>query len=273
MLVLTACGSGLSGEPPTHGTALRAALPDNIRSAGVLKIGGSSTVAPYLYYKGGGSVGVEKDLMDALSRVLGVRIHLADIGFAGLVPALQSKRIDVAMGDFTDNAERQQSVDFVDYTTSYSMMLVADGNPKGLERRSDLCGSSVSATVGSVTEQLSDQQDKACRAAGKKGVRVLRMDNNAATWTQVHTGRADAMLIDYLIGKYVADQGQGDLVGTAFHPQFHGAAVRKGDTVLRKALAAGFRQLMRDGTYNKILKKWKAARLAMSQPITNASTS
>ncbi|MDN3057157.1 ABC transporter substrate-binding protein [Streptomyces sp. SRF1] len=272
-LVLSACGSGPSPDTTASGHTLRAMLPEHIRAAGVLKVGGSATVAPYLFYKGGGPAGMEKDLMNALGEALGVRVHLSDIDFAGLVPALQSQRIDVAMSDFTDSAERRQSVDFVDYTTSYSTLLVRGGNPGKLHSRDDLCGGSVAATVGSTSQKLAEEQDTVCTDGGRKGIQVLRMENNPSTWTQVHTGRADAMLIDFLIGQYVADQGQGEVVGATFHKQFHGAAVRKDDTRLRKALVAAFTQVMKDGTYIRILRKWKAERLAMSQPIVNASAS
>lgn len=272
-LVLSACGSGAASQQSATGNALFDALPRNIQDSRTLKIGGSATVAPYLSKDGADFVGFEKDLMDALGSALGVKIELLDTSFAGLVPALQSRKIDVAMSDFTDSKERQEAVTFVDYTTSYSVIFTQKGNPKNLRGTDDLCGATVAATVGTTSEKLSNQQDTKCKDAGKPEVDILRLENNPTTKLQVQSGRAAGLLIDYVIGRHWAEQGQGEVVGEPFHPQYHGAAVRKDNEKLREALIAAFTQLMADGTYAKILEKWKVQKVAMPKPLVNAATS
>jgi polar amino acid transport system substrate-binding protein len=272
-LLLSACGTGAASEQAASGNALFDALPRNIQDSRTLKIGGSATVAPYLSKDGSDFVGLEKDLMDALGTAMGVKIKLLDTSFAGLVPALQSRKIDVAMSDFTDSVERQQAVTFVDYTTSYSVVFARKGNPKNLRGTDDLCGATVAATVGTTSEKLADKQDAQCKDAGKPKVNVLRLENNPTTKLQVESGRADGLFIDYVIGRHWAEQGQGAVVGEPFFPQYHGAAVRKDNEKLRDALVAAFTQLMADGTYTKILTKWKVEKLAMPKPLVNAAKS
>ncbi len=271
-LVATACGSSSSAETAASGNALHDKLPKSIREAGVLKIGGSTSVAPYLYKDGSKVVGFEKELMDALSAALGVKIELSDTGFAALVPGLQSRKIDVAMGDFTDTPERQQAVDFIDYTTSYQALLVQKGNPKNLNGTDGLCGATVASAVGSLSDKLAVEQDTRCTAAGRPGVTVLRLEDAANATLQVQTARADAVIIDYVIARHIAENSDhSEVAGEPFHEQFHGAAVRKGDDELRDALVAAFTEIIRNGSYGKILEKWEMQRLAMPAPIVNAA--
>jgi polar amino acid transport system substrate-binding protein len=272
-LALSACGSGAATEKAASGNALYDALPRSVQDAGTLKIGGSATVAPYLSKEGTAFVGLEKDLIDALGQTLGVKVELLDIGFAGLVPALQSRKIDVAMSDFTDTAERQQAVTFVDYTKSFSVVLAQAGNPKNLKTVDDLCGTTVASTVGTTSEKLADQQKAKCEEAGRPSVNVLRLENSPTTKLQVQSGRAAALMIDYVIGQHIAGQGQGAVIGEPFYLQYHGAAVRKDNEKLRDALVAAFTKMMADGTYTKILAKWKVDKLAMDKPLVNAATS
>ncbi|MGP3769414.1 ABC transporter substrate-binding protein [Streptomyces sp. SDT5-1] len=273
-LALSACGA----EPAAHSIAashpLNRLLPEHVRQSGKLKIGGSTNVAPYLYRDGSDITGFEKELMDALGKELGVDIDFYDAGFTALVPGLQSGKFDVAMGDFTDTLERQQAVTFVDYTASYQTLFVQKGNPKRLRTAGDLCGTTAAATVGSLSGDLALKQDAICRKAGKAGVKVMEMDNNAATMMQVRTGRADSVVIDYVIGRYVAENSDaGEVAGKAFYKQFHGAAVRKDNATLRKALGAAFEEIMRNGSYERVLKHWDMERLAMDAPRVNAATS
>jgi polar amino acid transport system substrate-binding protein len=63
------------------------------------------------------------------------------------------------------------------------------------------------------------------------------------------------------------------VIGEPFYPQYHGAAVRKDNEKLRDTLVAAFTKMMADGTYAKILAKWKVEKLAMDKPLVNAATS
>ncbi|WSQ14011.1 ABC transporter substrate-binding protein [Streptomyces sp. NBC_01231] len=273
-LTVSACGAGASAPHTDSDNPLYGKLPKSVQDSGTLKIGGSATVAPYLYKDGTNVVGFEKDLMDVIGKTLGVKIKFTDTGFPALVPGLQSRKIDVAMGDFTDTKERQQAVAFVDYTTSYQTLFVQKGNPKTLSSTDDLCGASVAAAVGSLSAKLAEGQNTTCEKAGKRGMQVLQMEDGPAALMQVRTKRADAMVIDYVIGSHVAKtSGSGEVVGEPFYEQFHGAAVRKENSQLRDALVAAFDKIIKNGSYGKILEKWDMQKLAMSAPSVNAAKS
>ncbi|RII20596.1 ABC transporter glutamine-binding protein GlnH precursor [Streptomyces sp. YIM 130001] len=273
-LTVAGCGTGPAAKSAASSGPLHAKLPKSVQDAGELKIGGSTNVAPYLYRDGAEVSGFEKDLMDALGTALGVKVQFFDTGFAALVPGLQSGKLDVAMGDFTDTLERQRVVTYVDYTTSYQTLFTQKGNPKRLASPDDLCGTTVSAAVGSLSATVSEQQNVKCRKSGRPGVTVLGMDTSTAAMMQVLTKRADALVTDLVIARHAAENnGKGDVAGEPFYRQFHGAAVDKDNVRLREALVAAFEELIRNGTYDRILKDWGMQKMAMPAPRVNAATS
>jgi polar amino acid transport system substrate-binding protein len=100
------------------------------------------------------------------------------------------------------------------------------------------------------------------------------MEDAPAALMQVRTKRADTMIIDYVVGSHVArTSGSGEAVGEPFFEQFHGAAVRKDNGQLRDALVGAFEEIVKNGSYGKILHKWDMQKLAMRAPSVNAATS
>ncbi|GAA1559622.1 ABC transporter substrate-binding protein [Kribbella lupini] len=274
-LSVSACGP----NSPAAGTANQDApvygkLPKNIQESGVLKVGASAVMPPYLYKDGSAVAGFEKELMDALADALGVRLEFQDNAFAALIPGLQSGKIDVAMGNLSDTKERQQVVDLVDYTASYQALLVQKGNPKGLRSPEGLCGTVAAAVVGSLSERIATAQHAECKQASRAGVEVLTFEDATAAVLQVQTKRADVLIMDVVLARYISSTGQRtEVAGTPFYEQYHAAAVRKGNDQLRAAVEAAFTEIMRAGTYDKILAKWHLEELSLPAPKVNAATS
>lgn len=254
--------------------AARNLLPAAVRKAGVVKVGGSTDVAPYLSVNGANLVGVEADFMTALGRTLGVKFEVSNTKFAAMVPGLQSRRFDVAMADFSDTKERQQQVTFVDYSRAGQILIVPKGNPLKLRTVPDLCGHSAAGPTGSLSVDIAMAQSKKCTDAGKSAVKVQRYPTAAESALALRSGRVDTLAIDYGIASSLVKQSGGklELVGGLFGKGFHGAAFRKGDKDLQKALAAAFTTIMKNGTYKKVLRQWNLPQMSMDKVVTNGAT-
>lgn len=249
-----------------------AALPEEIRKAGVLKVGGETTLPPYLYKGDGGITGIEADFMQALGTALDVKVDLTNTGFDSMIIGLTSNRLDVAMSDFSDTTERQQQVDFIDYTQSGQQLIVLKDNPKDITTVADLCGLSAAGPTGSLSVDLAKRQSKKCEAAGKPPVDVQDYPSGSEAQLALENGRVDAMGTDYAIAQYQVEQSKGKLetTGGLFEAGYHGAAVKKDDEELEKALTLGFEHMIEDGAYEKILEKWDVPQMAMDKPEVNA---
>ncbi|OZI33946.1 hypothetical protein CAL29_10280 [Bordetella genomosp. 10] len=250
------------------------ALPPDIKSRKTLTIGGETTLAPYLFRQDGKITGIEADFMQALEKVLDVKINVINTGFSSMIIGLLSKRVDVAMSDFSDTVEREQQVDFVDYTKTGQMLIVAKGNPLNIHSVADLCGHVAAGPTGSLSVQLADQQSTKCVADGKKPVDVKRYPSGADTYLALENGRVDASGIDYAIAAHQAKASNGklELAGELFALGYHGAALPKDNPQLRDALLKAFQSIYKQGAAEKILAKWDVSQMIMDAPAINAMT-
>ncbi|MEV6757176.1 ABC transporter substrate-binding protein [Streptomyces sp. NPDC051214] len=280
LLALTACGSGdpdgtaavgAQGSPaPTDDpiAALRkvdsvaALLPADVRKAGTLRIGSSIGFPPGAYYPNGADKapeGQDIDLAHAVAKVLGVRLERQDASFETILPALGSGKYDVGTGNFGVTTERLKTIDFVTYINDGQGFAVKKGNTALGDKVTDLtqlCGLTIGTGAGTTFEATLTAQKSACAKAGKKPYDVKVYSENAATLTALQQGRIDVIMSTINGLRYQAAQSASQ---TAFLGEFHrldvGFAFKKGSP-LTKAFQAAVNELIKDGTYARILKKW-----------------
>ncbi len=265
-LALSGCG-GSSGDDPTlsqpsTGAApLADSLPQNVRDAGVLKVGSDVAYAPVEFFDKDGKtvIGIDPDLGKALESQLGVKLEFQNGTFDGLITSLRSRRIDLIMSAMSDTAERQKSIDFVDYFTAGTSILVKKGNPEGIKGLDDFCGKTIALQRGTTQEDVAKAQQAKCSAAGKP-LKVLPFDRDTEALLQVKQGRAVADMNDFPVAAYNAKTSGGgndfEVVGEQIEAGPYGIGVRKEDTQVRDALKKALQALIDNGEYTKVLEKW-----------------
>ncbi|MBX5272721.1 transporter substrate-binding domain-containing protein [Rhizobium sp. NLR17b] len=249
-------------------------LPQEIRSAGVLQIGGPTAISPYVQVNGKGEVsGVIVELMTAVGAKLGVPVKFNNIAYSALIPALQAGRVDVGIGTFTDTLARQEQVDFVDYILTKMVLMGRPETEEKIKKVDDLCGQTVASPSGTTSEIVMKAQAEKCKAESKSALNILIVPTPAEAQLQVETGRAATFVQAYGVGIGIAASGQNlKILGQPFRPEYHGAGVKKGNKQLADALMAGFKAIMDDGSYAKILEKYQLASLAMKEPVYNGTS-
>lgn len=248
-------------------------LPASVRKDRVIRIGSDASTPPYMFVNENGDLeGLEFDFMQALSKEMGVRIQVVATSFSGLVPSLLSGRIDAGMSNFSDTIEREEQVDFVDYSRSADRILVGRGNPHAVRTTHDLCGLRVSATQGTTSAAGTAEFSEECVSEGRPAITVLLVPSLGDTLIQVQSGRADALVTDQAQVRYqqLSTDGLVEPAGGLTGPNFHGIATTKANKGLREAFLRAFQALFDDGTYDEILKKWKQPLLRIDAPSINA---
>lgn len=229
-------------------------------SATVIKIGTEAFYPPFESFAKDNKtiVGLDPDLGAALGRVLGAEVTFTHTAFDGLLPALGSGRFDVVMAAITDTKERQQTFDFVDYFRSGQGIIVKKGNPKKIHGVRDLCGKKVAVLKASVQQKLLEGFNRNQCASRKITIIALPSDKDALL--QIRSGRADASVTQDAVARYnttKTDAGRQFQVANArpIEPVPLGIVFKKGSPWRDKFKAALVR-LQRNGTYNRILKKY-----------------
>ncbi len=204
-------------------------------------------------------IGIEPDLLDAAGDCLGFSTTYSKLDFAGLVPALQSGRIDLIAAGMYSSEERVKEVDFVNYMKAGEASLVAAGNPKKLEELADVCGVTAALVVGTVENAILDKQSKECESSGEESLKTLSFPSIDRAQSALAQGEADIVLTDAGVAAYLAKRASDKVeVGFDLPTEFNfGFAVNKKETELRDGLAAALQQMYEDGTLQEAVKHWE----------------
>ena len=239
-------GSSLLGQ------AVAGEQLQKIKDAGVINIGLEGTYPPFSFVDENGKLtGFEVQLSEALAKELGVKVKLQATPWAGILAALESKRLDVVVNQVTISDERKKKYDFSKpYTVSGIQAVVAKKNADSIKQASDLAGKKVGMGLGTNYEQwLKDNVPTAV---------VKTYDDDPTKYQDLRVGRIDAILVDRLAAFDLINKTNETLAlaGEAFSRQEAGIAVRKGEPELLKALDDALDKLRADGTLAKLSKQW-----------------
>ncbi|UXY29867.1 ABC transporter substrate-binding protein [Streptomyces sp. HUAS TT20] len=293
-LILTGCGdqtdNGSDGGSTTASASAPLAdkLPADIKKAGVIKVGSDIAYPPVEYMENGKAVGIDPDIADALGKQLGVKFEFQNGKFDNLIVGLQAKRFQVLMSAMNDTKDRQNGidsdtgkkvgngVDFVDYFTAGTSILVQKGNPKGIKSLDDLCGKVVALQKGTTSEGIAKAQSKKCTKDGKKAINLQTFDTDPEALLRLKQGASVADLNDFPVAAYNAKTSGGgkdfEVVGEQIEAGPYGIAVGKENTQLRDALQSAMAAIIKSGEYQKIMEKWNVTQGAVTEAKTNGGS-
>ena len=235
-------------------------LPAKYRDAGVIKLATEAKYPPFETFAEDGKtmVGFEVELWDEIAKRLGVKIDAVSVAFDSLIPGVQSGRWDIAMEAISDNLERQQVVSFVDYgyTTPAAYVLESDAATD----IAGLCGRKGGAQSGTeYVDVISHHIAPACAKDGKQEPSAAEYGSADAVLLALYSGRVDFVVTDSASAKEIkanAPKPVRILTSEAFPRPMSGIAFRKNEADLGQAILAALEEVMADGTYEAIYKKW-----------------
>jgi polar amino acid transport system substrate-binding protein len=203
-------------------------------------------------------IGVEPDIGAALGRVLGVRVTFVNSDFTKVLPFVAHGKLDLAMSAITDTLDRAKKVDFVNYFSAGTSILVQRGNPAGITDIQDLCGRTVAVETGTIQVDLLARSQTNC--PGRR-ITVRTYATNSDALVQLRTGRAHAVLNDLPPATHLVNDPRTrtyyQLASTTqYEPGLYGIAVNKSEPTLRDAVQGACEQLVQSGVYSHILAEW-----------------
>ena len=234
---------------------------------------------PMEYYKAGTqtATGLDVDLGKAIANKLGLTPEFVNTKWAGLIPALNTHRYDVimsSMGDFTD---RQQQIDFVDYLNVGEGGIVQKANAAKFTTRSSLCGQKVSAQTGTVAIKAAQDLSKQCVSEGKPKIQISAFPDDNSGLLAVRTGRTVLHIMDLPSALYEQETAGGGNTYKVVLPNItggipYGIGVAKGQPQLVKAVKTALDEVIQDGEYSAVLKKYDLLSGAVQSAVVNGGT-
>jgi len=290
-IVASACGSSTPSAQPgtTTGTsvapaaagagsadpAVKALVPPDLQSKGSLTIAVSAAHPPNAFYDSHNTlVGWEIELGQALAAKMGLKPDFQKAEFSAIIPGLQSKRYDIGLSSISDTKARQRVLNFIDYFTTGTALLIQNSKSNGISSLQDLCGQTVAVETGTSQVGFANNQSAKCTSSSKQPINVKAFPDETEMQLQIRTGRASAGLNALPVAEYIAQHSQGALkvADGQYATAPIGIAVSKDSGELLKALQAALKSVIADGTYSAILAKWKLDQGALSTATINGAT-
>jgi cystine transport system substrate-binding protein len=245
LTALAACG-GKSKSDAAQTTAQR------VEASKTLRIGLEGTYPPFNFQdKDGQLAGFEVDFAKALAAQMGVKPVFSPSPFAGLLGALESRRIDVVINQITITPERQAKYDFSKpYTVSGIQIIVLKGKT-GVATPADLAGKKVGVGLGTNYESW--------LRANVPTADVRTYDDDPTKYQDLKAGRIDAVLNDRLVAAdFIKSSPEFVASGPPFAAQGAGVAMLK-DPAMKVLVDQAIDALRADGRLAAISQKWFAA--------------
>ncbi|WP_352410101.1 glutamine ABC transporter substrate-binding protein GlnH [Mixta sp. BE291] len=216
-----------------------------------LVVATDTAFVPFEFKQGDKYVGFDIDLWDAVAKQLNLSYSLKPMDFSGIIPALQTRNVDLALAGITITDERKKAIDFSDGYYKSGLMVMVKANNDEVKGINDLNGKVVAVKSGTGSVDYAKTHIKT------KDLRQFPNIDNA--YMELGTNRADAVLHDtpnilYFIN--TAGRGQFKAVGDSLEAQQYGIALPKGSDELREKINGALKTLRDNGTYNTIYKKW-----------------
>ena len=212
----------------------------------VYVIGTNAEYPPFEYLEDGKVCGLDADIIAAIAQKLDIQYKWSNTNFDGLIPALQTKKMDAVIAGMSITPERAKAVNFsIPYLSSNVAFIANKSKPiNGIE---DLENKNYGAELGTTKEA----------AARKiKGATVTPFSSNTGALVALKSGKIDGIVLDESVAvKFVENNPELMLVG-ALEGEPKAIAFNKDDTELMEKFNKALQELIDDGTIQKLREKY-----------------
>ncbi len=220
-----------------------------------------ATLAPMSFMSvGNDMIGFEPDLMRAIADKAQFNIHMINVEWAGLFGGLITNKFDLVISSVTVLEERKQRMDFsIPYLKSGLALVVRKDqeNLKSLEdarKNNSLIGAQIGTTSYYFLEKEPLIKTKGYQAYGHAVSDLIN-------------GKVDAVLGESTGTLFYKNQNKPlfeeiKMVGEILTNEFYGIVLRKGESKLLAQVNLALKELIADGTVDRLHKKWELGQAA-----------
>ncbi|QNR20309.1 transporter substrate-binding domain-containing protein [Exiguobacterium sp. Helios] len=213
----------------------------------IVTVGTEATYPPFTYKEKGKLTGYDIDVMNEVAKRAGYKVEYKAMDFKGLIPALDSKRIDVIANQMGITDERKEKYSFSDAYTVSGSTIIVNNKTNDIKTLDDLKGKTVGSTQGSLY----------AKTAEKAGAKVKYYKGANQVLKDLEAGRVDAAMNDrlFVLTELKKAGYKVKAVGETFDKNESGLMMAKNSKYaedFNKALA----EMQKDGTLADLGKKY-----------------
>lgn len=250
-LVAAVAGCGKTTEPPKQSAPQPAPA-----AKAKIKVGSETTFPPFEMVDpkdNGKYIGFDIELIKAIGEAAGFDVEIVSLGFDGLIPAVQSGNIDMAVSAMTITDKRKEAVDFSDPYFDAGLKIAVLTKNDTIKTVDDLKGKRLGVQIGTTGAAYADDLKK------KGVVKEIKTFNTIdLVFAELKKGGIDAVINDMPVTADYIKAGNADVkqVGDLLQGEQYGFAVKKGNKELLDKVNAGLKKVKESGKYQEIYNKY-----------------
>ncbi|HLT99862.1 MAG TPA: amino acid ABC transporter substrate-binding protein [Burkholderiaceae bacterium] len=244
---LTACGpaddSSAKAEAPAQPSKVVIGLDDNFPPMGFRD-------------EKNQLVGFDIDLAREAAKRLGVEVEFKPIDWSAKEAELHGKRVDVLWNGLTITEERKKHIKFTKpYMANHQIIVVTEAS--GIQSKADLAQKVVGAQEGSSAVDAIKKETDVFESFKE----LKTFGDNVTALMDLSAGRLDAVVLDEVVGRYLADKRKGEyrVLEDHFGTEDYGVGVHLENTELHAKLEKALDEMKQDGTAGRIATQWFGA--------------
>ncbi|USF30438.1 basic amino acid ABC transporter substrate-binding protein [Clostridium sp. MD294] len=257
-MIFAAVGCGSSSEPASDEQNVQSTEGENegeqaetpSESGDVLVMATNAEFPPYEFYEGGDVVGIDVEIARAVAESMGKELHVEDMAFDSIIPALLSGKADIGAAGMTVTEDRKASVDFTDTYVKASQVIIVKSDNTEITGADSVEGKVIGVQLGTTGDlYASDVTDT-----------VERYNKGFEAVQALSQGKIDAVIIDDQVAKALAaDNADVKVLDEPFTEEEYAIAVKKDNAELVEEINAALTELKESGKLQEIVDKYITA--------------
>ncbi len=247
--LLAGCAGG--GSAPAEDSGLKTV------EAGKLIMSTNAAFPPYeMTTDDGGFEGIDVEVAGAIAEKLGLELVIDDMDFDAAQLAVQEGKSDICMAGLSVTEDRKLVMDFSDtYATGVQVVIVKEGSDVTMDNLGEKMIGTQRGTTGYI--YASDTPEK----GGYGEDHVIAYDNGMTAVQALINGQVDCVIIDDAPAQefVAANPGLTTLDGE-WVTEDYAIGMAKNNTELVEAVNGALKELIEDGTVQKIIDKYISAK-------------
>lgn len=240
-LVLAAAIFSMGGCNSNKGTA---------STGQYLTMGTNAEFPPFEYREGDKVVGFDVEVAERVAKKMGKTLKIADMTFDGLIPALQSGKIDMIVAGMSVTEDRKKNIDFSNgyYTASQVIIVKAENNE--ITGPEQLVGKKIGVQLGTTGD---------VEAAKISNAVISKYNAGFAAIMDLKNGKVDAVILDYEpANNFVKQNSDIKIAANDLTKEEYAIGIAKGNAEILKAVNDTLAEMKSNGEYDTLVKKYFA---------------
>lgn len=218
----------------------------------VYVVGTAPNFVPFEYMEGDKIVGFDMDLLAEIEKESGLKFKVVGMDFSGLLPALQTKKIDLIVAGMSVTEARKKNVNFsLPYFDVSQVIMVGEGT-KDIGQESDIEGKKIGVVMGTTSDTLADDFSKKL-----SGVEVQKYNKLHEAVLSLQAEKIDMIILDYQQASKTVEKNDGLKLAThVLQSENYAIAIGKEDVELLTVINKALEKIVNGEKYNELVKTY-----------------